>query len=151
TGAMIYSISGVLRLVRFTVNRQKIQGDEEQMKEAKANFTGLPIPAAACVAVSTTLFFMSDDGRSIWPCTRNEQAIIATCVFFIVGYFMISRWKFPSIKTLRIRVSSFQVVLLTAFAAAVTLITALQHFSLFLVALSWAYLLLAWVLSLIRI
>jgi CDP-diacylglycerol--serine O-phosphatidyltransferase len=80
-----------------------------------------------------------------------EKSIIATVVFFILGYFMISRWKFPSIKTLRIRVGSFQVVLFTAFAAAVILITAVHNFSILLFGISWAYLVIAWLLSLARI
>lgn len=151
TGAMIYSISGVLRLVRFTVTSQKIEGTEEEKAQAKANFTGLPIPAAAAVAVSTTLFLMSEEAHSLYPFTQSIRAYMATFVFLILGYFMISRWKFPSLKTLRLRVKSFQVVLMTAVAAAIILITAVHSFPVLLVSISWAYLLLAWCLSLFRV
>jgi len=150
-GAMIYSISGVLRLVRYTVTSQKMEGTDEEKARAMASFTGLPIPAAACVALSTTLFLMSDEARSLYYFSSFERSVIAALVFFILGYFMISRWKFPSIKTLRIRVSSFSVVLLTAFAAAVILITAVNNFSVLLFGASWAYLIIAWLLSLARI
>lgn len=151
TGAMIYSISGVLRLVRFTVTNKKVEGTEEEKALAKASFTGLPIPASACVALSTTLFFMSDEAKLFFPLTDPERALVATVVFFILGYFMISRWKFPSVKSLRIRVGSFLVVLLTVFAAAMILITAVHNFSILLFGASWAYLIVAWVLSLIRV
>jgi CDP-diacylglycerol--serine O-phosphatidyltransferase len=150
-GAMIYSISGVLRLVRFTVMKQEMQGNEEEMREAKTNFTGLPIPAGACASLSTTLFLLSDKGRELFPLQKEQQAIIATVVFFVIGYFMISRWKFPSIKALRIRVSSFQVVLLTAILAGAILFAALHQFALMLFVLSWAYLITAWTLSLVRV
>jgi CDP-diacylglycerol--serine O-phosphatidyltransferase len=151
TSAVVYSISGVLRLVRFTVSKQKIEPDSEEMKKANANFTGLPIPAGAMLTVSTTLFLMSSDGQSLLPTTPLERAVIATIVFFVVGYFMISRWKFPSLKTLHIRVGSFQVVLLTAFVTAAILIGVAHHFALFLAAATWAYLLVSWTLSIIRV
>lgn len=151
TSAVVYAISGVLRLVRFTVTKQKIEPGSEEMKKSNANFTGLPIPAGALLTVSTTLFLMSDDGQSLLPSTAFERAFVATVVFFIVGYFMVSRWKFPSLKTLHIRVGSFQVVLMTAFIAAVILIGVVHHFALFLAATAWAYLLISWVLSIVRV
>ncbi len=148
-GGMIYSISGVLRLVRFTVT--KVKGTDEEVKEAKGSFTGLPIPAACAVVLSTTLFLVSDDAKHIYSFTDSSRSLIATLVFFIVGYFMISRWKFPSLKTLRIRVGSFLVVLFTAFAAAVILITAVHNFAILFLCISWGYLIIAWALSLVRI
>ncbi len=146
-GGMIFSISGVLRLVRFTVTKYT----EEEKKEAKASFTGLPIPAGAATALATTLFLTSDESKVLHTFSNDERSIIATVVFFILGYFMISRWKFPSLKTLRIRVGSFQVVLFTAFAAALILITAVHNFATLFFCASWGYLLVSWVLSLVRV
>lgn len=145
-GGMIYSISGVLRLVRFTVTK-----NEEKSKEEKANFTGLPIPAAAAIALATTLFLHSPEAEFFHQFTDHDRAIVATIVFFILGYFMISRWKFPSLKTVRLRVGSFPMVLLTAFAAALILITAVHNFATLFFAASWGYLIVAWLLSLVRI
>ncbi len=149
-GGMIYAISGVLRLVRYTVNKND-KGTEAEKASAKANFTGLPIPAAAAVVLSTTLFLKSEEAKFIRDFSDSECSIIATVVFFILGYFMISGWKFLSLKTLRIRLGSFQVVLVTAFAAAVFLITAVHNFALLFFSMSWGYLLVAWVLSFVRI
>lgn len=151
TGAVIYSISGVLRLVRFTVSKQKVSLDTEEAKKANANFTGFPIPAGAMLTVATTLFLMSEDGKSLYMTTDFERTVIATVVFFIVGYFMISRWKFPSLKTLHVRVGSFQAVMLTAFATAAILIGVVHHFALALFVVSWAYLIVSWILSVVRV
>lgn len=150
-GGMIYAISGVLRLVRFTVTKPDPKSTEEEKANAKANFTGLPIPAAAATALSTTLFLVSDEAKAVYQFSDSERMLVATVVFFILGYFMISRWKFPSLKTLRVRVGSFQVVLLTAFAAAVILIGAVHNFATLFLGISWGYLIVAWALSLARI
>ncbi len=151
TGAMIYAICGVLRLVRFRVASHENQGNKEKIALSMANFTGLPIPAAGAIVTSTTLLFMSEEFQNFYPMTDMQRAIFATVVFFVMGFFMISRWKFPSLKALHIRVGSFQVIALTVIIAAVILIGALQHFALVFAGLSWAYFLLAVVLSLVRI
>ena len=148
-GAMIYSISGVLRLVRFTVTSKK-QGLEDT-KDVQVNFTGLPIPVAAVLVVSTTLFLMTPEAQMLFSFTHLDRVWIATTVFFVLGYFMVSRWKFPSIKNLHRRVSFFQVVLISALVTVVVLFFALQYFALLLALVSWTYILIAWVLSLLRI
>ncbi|MBS0655559.1 MAG: phosphatidylcholine/phosphatidylserine synthase, partial [Verrucomicrobia bacterium] len=151
TAAVIYSISGILRLVRYTVTKPKLEADIEEVKKANAYFTGLPIPAGAMCAVSPILFLMSDDGLSIYATDYFERAVVAAATFVITGYFMISRWKFPSVKTLHIRVGSFQVVILTALVTAAILLLAVHHFALFLFAVSWGYLIASWALSMIRV
>ena len=152
-GAIIYSICGILRLVRYNVNRYEAQGNEEKMALEKASFTGLPIPAAAAIMISTTLFFSSDDAKlfsSLGSLDIHDRAVMTTCVSVVLGYFMVSRWKFPSLKTLNLRVSSFQVVLIIAFLAAVILVGALHHFPLLFAGISWCYLIVSWVLSCVR-
>jgi hypothetical protein len=54
---MIYSLCGVLRLVRFSVKAAEAKGNEEMQAAQKKHFTGLPIPAGAAAAVSANLFF----------------------------------------------------------------------------------------------
>jgi len=150
-GAMIYAISGVLRLVRYAVTSHQIQGDTEKMALAKAHFTGLPIPAAASIAMSTTLFLMSDDLKSFYSISDEARAIIAGIVFFILGFFMVSRWKFPSLKSLHIRVGSFQVIFLTVFIAAIILIGVVHHFPAVFAGVSWTYFIVSLILSFVRI
>lgn len=151
TAAVVFSISGILRLVRFTVTKPKPEADAEEVKKANANFTGLPIPAGAICTISPILFLMSEDGQSLLTTTHFERSVISGIIFLITGYFMISRWKFPSVKTLHIRVGSFQVVILTALATAAILLCAVHHFALFLFAISWTYLIVSWTLSIIRV
>lgn len=149
-GALIFSMCGILRLVRFTVTKYQVENEIEKAPVSKA-FTGLPIPAGACIPLATTLFLMSDDASLIREFSLQQRATIASFVFFIVGYFMISRWKFPSLKSLHIRVTSFQLVLLTVVISSIVLFGALNHFALVLAAISWSYFLVSWVLSIVRV
>lgn len=149
--AMIYSVCGVLRLVRFHVMSLRAKDDEELQFANKKNFTGLPIPAAAAAAVSCNLFLMSHEFNSWTTLSDTARILILSLVLLTLGYFMVSRWKFPSLKTLHIRVRSFQVVMITVVAAVVIFYGALNHFPVMFFFLSWFYVAIAWVLSLIRL
>jgi CDP-diacylglycerol---serine O-phosphatidyltransferase len=150
-GAMVYSVCGVLRLVRFNILKQQARGDQEKTDANKQNFTGLPIPAAAAAAVSINLFLVSDEFQSIWKMSEKMHAGILFFVMIILGYFMISRWKFPSLKTLHIRVSSFQIVFLTVVSTVLIFYGIFHHFSVVFFIISWGYVIAAWILSLIRV
>ena len=69
---------------------------------------------------------------------------------FALGYFMVSRWRFPSLKSFQIRVPSFQMVFVVVISAVLLFFGMLQHFSFVLVALAWGYILVALVLSTAR-
>lgn len=150
-GAMIYGISGVLRLVRYTVTSHQIQGDKEKMASAKANFVGLPIPAAAGITISTILLLVSEEFNSIFLISDTCRVVIMSVVFLMLGFFMVSRWKFPSLKSLHIRVGSFQVIFWTTVIAAVILVGAVHHFPFVFAGVAWAYFIVAIVLSIVRI
>lgn len=149
--AIIYSLSGVLRLVRFNLSALEAKTNFELALANKKNFTGLPIPGAAAAAVSMNLFLFSDELASVVELSSFTKTCILSIVLIILGYCMISRWKFPSIKNLHIRVASFQMVILTVFFAVLLFYGVLHAFSLVFFILSWGYILLAWVLSMIRI
>jgi CDP-diacylglycerol---serine O-phosphatidyltransferase len=151
TAAMVYCVCGVLQLVRFNVTNQRIKEDKELVDANKKNFTGLPIPAAAGAAVSGNLFLFSNEFKSLFSISDSTRAWIMFFELIILGYFMISRWKFPSLKTLHIRVASFQLVFLTAISAIFIFYGILHHFALVFFLLSWAYLIIAWILSIIRV
>lgn len=151
TAATIYSVCGVLRLVRFNITSSQAKGDPELVDANKKNFTGLPIPAAAAAIVSGNLFLASDEFRSLLALGNEATAWVMIVQLVIVGYFMISRWKFPSMKTLHIRVASFQLVFLTVVSAVVIFYGILHHFAVVFFCCSWGYLVIAWILSLIRI
>jgi CDP-diacylglycerol--serine O-phosphatidyltransferase len=151
TAAMVYSVCGVLRLVRFNLTSQEAKGDEILINAQKKNFTGLPIPAAAAAAVSGNLFLFSDEFRSLFSISEELRGWLMAFQMVILGYFMISRWKFPSLKSLHVRVASFQLVFLSVISAVLIFYGLLHHFALVFFVFSWGYILTAWVLSLIRL
>lgn len=151
TAAMVYSVCGVLRLVRYNVMSMRAKGNPQEADDNKKNFTGLPIPAAAAAALSANLFLVSNEFAWLANLSEKTRAWILIFVMILLGYFMISRWKFPSLKSLHIRVSSFQVVFLTVLSAVVIFFGILHHFALVFFILAWLYPTVAWTLSIIRL
>ncbi len=149
--AIVFSLCGVLRLVRFRVNALEAESNAELAQANKKHFTGLPIPAAAASAVSLNLFIFSDDFRSLMLLSQTTQTWILSLALLLLGYCMISRWKFPSIKTLEIRVASFRIVFLTVLAAVLIFFGILHYFALVFLVLSWSYVFIAWTLAVIRL
>ena len=64
---------------------------------------------------------------------------------------MVSRWKFPSLKTFNIRVASFQQVFLTAVGAIFIFLGVFHLFSVVFFVISWSYVILGWSLSIARL
>lgn len=151
TAAMIFSVCGVLRLVRFNVSAQQAKGDEELSAANKKNFTGLPIPAAAAAMVSANLFLKSEDFSKFFSLSQETQIWFLVLAMISLGYFMVSRWKFPSLKSLRMRVASFQLVFLIVVAAVLIFYGIVQHFAFSFFAVTWSYVIAAWILSIIRL
>lgn len=148
--AMIFSLSGVLRLARFRVNSLAAKGNDTLEKDQMKHFTGLPIPAAAAAAVSLNLFLFSEMPFEL-KVSHGVQIWILSAALMLLGYCMISRWKFPSVKTLEIRVASFQTVFFTVIAAALIFYGILHHFALVFLVISWAYIFIGLVISVIRL
>lgn len=151
TAAMIFSVCGVLRLVRFNIETNQEKGDQELMNASKKNFTGLPIPGGAAAAVSANLFLMSEEFQSFFTMSNTMRVWILTGVLVLLGYFMVCRLKFPSMKTLRVRVASFRLVFLTVLLAVVFSYGLLHHFAVVFFSFAWAYVVIALILSTIRL
>lgn len=151
TGAMIYSLCGVLRLVRFNVKATEAKGNAELQAAQKKHFTGLPIPAAAAAAVSANLFLLSPFLGQWVNITLEQRAIILSCVMIVVGYLMVCRLKFPSLKVLHFRIPSFHLAFLSVVVAIFVLYGILYFFALILVLISWGYIILGLILSFIRL
>ncbi|MEM8728148.1 MAG: CDP-alcohol phosphatidyltransferase family protein [Chlamydiota bacterium] len=150
-GAMLYTISGVLRLVRFNVHAHEIQTDRDPLKSYKKNFTGLPIPAAAAGAISVNLFLHSVFATEWMPMSFHLKAIILTSLMILLGYLMISKWKFPSLKTFHFRVLSFHLILFTVLLAIFILYGIFYYLPLVLLVCSVGYILLGCALTVIRL
>ncbi|PCI92832.1 CDP-diacylglycerol--serine O-phosphatidyltransferase [Candidatus Aerophobetes bacterium] len=150
--AMIYSICGILRLVRFNVKAAQNKGDELAAKAQKRSFTGLPIPGGAVCAISLNLFLNSPIMAEWIPNFNPLIKTIILCVgTLLVGLMMISRCRFFSLKALRFRGDSFYLLFATVIIAIFVLYGIIHRFSLVLFAISWGYLLLGCVLTLIKI
>lgn len=152
-GCMLYSLCGVLRLVRYNANKAQIQREKgrQAIEQQNKHFTGLPIPAAAIAAISANLFLSSVFASEWLGFSESTKSIILSSVMVILGYFMVSRWKFPSAKALHVRLSTFDLVLLTVVMAVFVIYGMLYFFPVMLVAMSWSYLIIAWGLSLARV
>lgn len=145
--AMLYSICGVLRLVRFNTKKSKAQ----DKKDKKKQFTGLPIPAAAAAVVSVNFLLISDIVQDHIELGVALRAKILILVMVLIGYLMISRWKFPSAKALHYRVPPAPLVLCTVLCGLIIIYAAIYHFPLVLFAGAWGYILVGWSLSLVRL
>ncbi|MBN1914845.1 MAG: CDP-alcohol phosphatidyltransferase family protein [Parachlamydiales bacterium] len=145
--AMIYSMSGVLRLVRFNVTQEAAKGNIIKEEAQKKHFTGLPIPAAAAAIVSLNLLFLSPFSPKI---SFTFSIGILAFVEIFIGYLMVSRWKFPSLKALHFRVAKFHLVFLTVLFAVFILYGFLYYFPIALALISWGYVLIGLILAIIR-
>ncbi len=152
TAAMVFSVCGVLRLVRFNVVQSHERKEELTLwRNSNKNFTGLPIPAAAAAVISTNLFLISPQGQQWFHLSEEGRTWVLLFLMLFLGYLMISRWKFFSFKALQIRITSFFLVIITVISAAILLWGFIHHFPLLFALLSWAYLLTALSLSCVRI
>lgn len=151
--AMVYTLCGVLRLVRYNLRSKQMKEslDEEARLKEKKHFTGLPIPAAASAAVSAALILLSPDVAPWLAFTAEVKAMVLIGVMLVLGYFMVSRWKFPSAHALHFRVPSFYLVFATGALAVLFLYGVLDYFAEAFFAVTWLYLIVAWTLSIIRL
>lgn len=150
-GAMLYTICGVLRLVRFNVKAHEVQNNKDAMAAYKKNFTGLPIPAAGAGAISVNLFLNSLFAKDWFPISYTIRAIILICLMIVLGYLMISKWKFPSLKTLHFRVPSFHLILFTVLLAIFILYGIFYYLPLVLLVCSLGYIVIGCILTIIRL
>lgn len=148
--AMVFTVCGVLRLVRFNVMSSQAKADPSLVVANHKNFTGLPIPAAAAAAVSLNLFLVSPDFTRHFSIDETTHYWILFSALIVLGYLMVSRWKFLSLKALHIRVASFRLVFLTVLTAGLIFYGVLHHFPLVFFAITWLYLIVALVLAIVR-
>lgn len=146
SGAMVFSICGILRLVRFSVAKQAPKSELPEMAAFKKHFEGLPIPAAASMVLSMTLFMAAVE-EHLFTLEGTERAILVSTVLFALGYLMVTRWQFPSLKAVHIRMPSFQLVFVTVAGVVLLFYGMMYHFASTLLITSWSYLLIAGLLG----
>ncbi|MDE3055741.1 MAG: CDP-alcohol phosphatidyltransferase family protein [Verrucomicrobiota bacterium] len=150
-GAMIYSVCGVLRLVRYSVKAREVKEGVELAATHKSHFTGLPIPAAAAASVSLNLFFLSPWAVQFFVFSKSDLAILFSSAALALGYLMVCRLKFPSLKMLRLPIPSFYLICATVLALILVLYGILHFFAFTLLLVSWSYIFISLLLSFIRL
>ncbi len=147
-GAMVFSLCGVLRLVRYNV-KAMLPSKKADKKEHKP-FTGLPITAAAAAAVSINLMLLSPWFLSKWYLEHTYKSIFLGTAMVFLGYLMVSRLKFPTLKALHFRIPSFHLAFLAVVLSAFILYGVFSFFSLVLAFFSWGYIICALGLAIAR-
>ncbi|NBR85408.1 MAG: CDP-diacylglycerol--serine O-phosphatidyltransferase [Proteobacteria bacterium] len=94
--AAIYLICGAFRLARFNCMAVMPQSPSNNSGE----FTGVPIPAAAGMVASLTLFLMWWDEKEF--AVGNWRYVLPVLLLFL-SYLMVSEVKYPSFKKLNWR------------------------------------------------
>lgn len=136
--AMIYTLCGVLRLVRYNVSTKEPR-PKETFQHKRRYFRGLPIPTGAALIVSTALLMISPFFEAYFVLSVQVRAIVMVAVMIFSGYFMLSRWPFPGLKTLQLRVPSFYLVFSVGVFAVLLLYGLLDHFALAFFMMTWGY------------
>jgi len=149
-GAMMYSLCGVLRLVRYTVRSVNNKQNVVNISMQKKHFTGLPIPASAAAAISANLFLLSPFLSNYFFISNMLRASMLTIINVFLGYLMVSKWKFPSLKGLHFRLQSFYLAFLSVILAVFVLYGIFYYFSLIFLIISWGYVLIALIIAIIR-
>ena len=145
--SMVFSICGVLRLVRFQILTKQNKGNQQEEFKMKKAFVGLPIPAGALAFVSFLLFIASDYMENIsevWKLGLTNTY----CLF--LGYLMVSRWKFPALKNFHFKVPSFEMLFLSVIIAMVIFYGVLYYLPIGILMIANSYLLFGAVLTFLR-
>lgn len=95
--ASIYLICGALRLARF--NCLSIMN----AKSSSSDFLGFPIPAAAGMVASVTLFLLWMDDKQFAPTNSGYLRFILPALMFFLSLMMVSEVRYPSFKKLDFR------------------------------------------------
>ncbi|WP_066483408.1 CDP-alcohol phosphatidyltransferase family protein [Candidatus Chlamydia sanziniae] len=127
--SIIYSLCGVLRLVRYNLFSKKAIDNSRPYC-----FIGLPIPAAAASVVSLALFLASD-----FTTSPRLRISLLSCALLCIGGLMISPWKCPGVKNFRFNISSFLLVAITGLAACLFFLGLVDHFVEVFFLVSWLY------------
>jgi len=93
--ASVYMVCGAFRLARF--NALAIVGDE---KATSKDFIGFPIPAAAGLVVSITMFLLWCEKKEYT--TENWRYALPIIMLFL-SFMMVSNVRYPSFKSLNLK------------------------------------------------
>jgi CDP-diacylglycerol--serine O-phosphatidyltransferase len=145
--AMVFSICGVLRLVRFQILSKQVKGNQQEEFKLKKSFVGLPIPASALSFSSFIMLLASPYAEQI---PEALKIMMLNGFSLILAYLMVSRWKFPSLKNFHFNVPSFDLIFLSVILTIITFYGVLYYLPIGVFCLTLAYLVFGGVLTVIR-
>jgi len=124
----IFLVAGASRLARFNI--QVNPKPSNPGKPGRKYFVGMPIPAGAGVLAATIHLFSGD------PIVYLPLAPFWIALLLVVGFLMVSTWRFYSFKdlNLRNRHPSQTIILICAFLG---LLVFFHHYLLFFLALTY--------------
>jgi CDP-diacylglycerol--serine O-phosphatidyltransferase len=91
--ASIYLICGAFRLARFNVLSTYATGGSK-------DFVGFPIPSAAALVASLTLFIMWVEEKDF---TKGKWRYLLPVLLLFLSWMMVSQVRYPSFKSLNLR------------------------------------------------
>ncbi len=144
---MVFSICGVLRLVRFQILTKQSKANQSEEFKVKKNFVGLPIPASA-LAFSSFLLFLVSPYADEMPMLMKIGLLNGYGL--VLAYLMVSRWKFPSLKNFHFKVPSFDLIFLSVILAIVIFYGVLYYLPLGILGLTLGYLIFGAILTFVR-
>ncbi|MBU6149126.1 MAG: CDP-alcohol phosphatidyltransferase family protein [Verrucomicrobia bacterium] len=130
--SMLFSLCGVLRLVRFNVSSQ-----DEARPQQKKIYTGLPIPAAALAAISMQLILKESVIQS--AIGFEIGAILSSCGMIALSYLMISLRRFDSLKWMHKEQLDFNNLFFISLIVLTLLFGFMYYFEWFFVFVTWTY------------
>jgi CDP-diacylglycerol---serine O-phosphatidyltransferase len=95
--ALIYLVCGALRLARFNCLATMPGGSGSK------DFLGFPIPSAAGLVASVTLFLMWGDEKAEADFATGLWRLFLPGLMLFLSFMMVSEIKYPSFKTLDLR------------------------------------------------
>ena len=138
---LIYTICGVLRLVRFNITQAV---DKEERGKP---FIGLPIPSAAMAFVSPNLLFHAPFFTSRFSLDMETRSSIMSVIAIILAYLMLSKIRFSSLKSFNIRLRSFETVFVSMLCIIFFLYGIIYNLAALLLVSSWGYILFSLILA----
>ena len=98
TIAFIYLLCGAMRLARFNCQAQLAQENPGEAKER--DFVGFPIPAAAGLIASLTIFilWLNEGHKEIGP-----WRYVLLVLMLLLSFMMLSEFRYPSFKAMNWR------------------------------------------------
>ncbi|HEY3930042.1 MAG TPA: phosphatidylcholine/phosphatidylserine synthase [Candidatus Koribacter sp.] len=124
----LFLAAGACRLARFNI--QTNPQPSNPGRPGRKYFVGMPIPGGAGVVAAVVHFFKGYPIPSWW------LSLIWACVVLLVGFLMVSRWRFPSFKGVDFR-QRHSSRLLVVLCALVVLIIFFSEWTLFVIAIAY--------------